>query len=221
MPGSLEIDVIVSEPFYENTYIVNPAGESKCIVFDPGMQPELILDRLRERSLEPEVILLTHGHIDHIAGCEALKAEYPTVPIVIGAGDARMLSDPLLNMSAMLGMSITSPPADMLLHEGQQIEAIGMTWDVLEIPGHSPGHIVYILNDADPPIVFGGDVLFRLGIGRFDFPGCDGRELLKGIKEKLYELPPDTVVYPGHNEPTTIGYEKANNPYTTGQVRLF
>jgi glyoxylase-like metal-dependent hydrolase (beta-lactamase superfamily II) len=221
MAKELQIDIVVSEPFAENSYIVNRPGDKKCFVIDPGFDPEEIIRRIHERQLELEVILLTHGHADHIAGCAAMKEEFPSAPLVIGAGDANMLTDPLANLSALGGMEVISPPADILLQPGQTVKAIDLMWEVREIPGHSPGHIVYIWHEGEPPVVFGGDVLFQGSVGRADFPGGDGPLLIKGIKTKLYDLPDDTVVFPGHGEPTTVGIEKETNPFTTGRVRIY
>lgn len=220
MVDRLEVDVVVSAPFEENTYIVSRPGEGRCFVVDPGFEPEEIVRRLQLRNLELEAILLTHGHVDHIAGNAYLKDEYPSAPLIIGKGDARMLTDSLLNLSALGGASVTSPPADVLVHDGQNLEVIGLTFEVREIPGHSPGHVVFVWRSGRPPICFGGDVLFRGSVGRFDFPGSDGAALLNGIRAKLYDLPEDTIVYPGHGEPTTVGIEKATNPFTSGRFVL-
>lgn len=216
MPITLQIEMIVSQPFYENSYIIRVADDPRCFVVDPGFEPDLILDRIDELGLSVEAILNTHGHVDHIAGNAAIKERFPDAPLIIGAKDAVMLTDPFANLSRLGGMEVISPPADILVHEGQQVELLGMTWDVLEIPGHSPGHVVYLWRQGQPPIVLGGDVLFQGSVGRFDFPGGDGELLLEGIRTKLYTLPDETVVYPGHGQPTSVGDEKATNPFTRG-----
>jgi glyoxylase-like metal-dependent hydrolase (beta-lactamase superfamily II) len=199
-------------PFAENTYIVWLQGRDDCLVIDPGLEPDLILDFLRGRGLTPAALLNTHGHGDHIGGNEALKAAYPGVPLLIGAGDAPLLTDPMLNVSGLFGTPITSPPADRTLTEGERVEAAGVALEVLEIPGHSPGHVVFLYR-SQPLVVFGGDVLFRGGIGRTDFPGGNFETLADGIHRKLFTLPDDTVVYPGHGEPTRVGWEKHHNPF--------
>ncbi len=221
MSDHLDIRTIVSQPFEENSYVVSVPGGSKCFVIDPGFDPDSILDCMAEDSLSLEAILLTHGHADHIAGCAAMKEVFPSAPIIIGVGDARMLTDPLMNLSALGGMKVVSPPADHLVNEGQPLEVLGLEWDVREIPGHSLGHVVYVWRSGKPTIVFGGDVLFRGSIGRFDFPGGDGQKLIDGIRNKLYTLPDDTRIYPGHGEPTTVGLEKRTNPFTREGASLF
>src|SRR5262249_5913115 len=126
------------------------------------------------------------------------------------------LTDANANLSAPFGMPITSPPADRVVREGEPIDAAGIMLEVLEVPGHSPGHVVYLWR-GDPSILFGGDVLFRGGIGRDDFPGSEGPLLFEGIRSKLYRLPPNTVVYPGHGPVTTIGHEKRTNPFVRAE----
>jgi hydroxyacylglutathione hydrolase len=113
-------------------------------------------------------------------------------------------------------MPIVSPPADRTVREGDVVEAAGLRLEVLEIPGHSPGHVVFVYR-ATPTLVLGGDVLFRGSIGRSDFPGGSLDALLAGIRAKLFTLPPDTVVYPGHGPVTTVGHERRSNPYVGGR----
>jgi glyoxylase-like metal-dependent hydrolase (beta-lactamase superfamily II) len=208
----LEIHTIVSQPFGENTYVVWQQGRDDCVVIDPGLEPELILGFLERQGKTPAALLNTHGHGDHIGGNGTLKIAYPEAPLIIGAAEARLLTDANANLSAPFGMPIVSPPADRLVREGDVVEAAGLRLEVLDVPGHSPGHVVFVYR-GEPVIVFGGDVLFREGIGRYDFPGSDGRLLFDGIRSKLFTLPADTVVYPGHGPATTIGHEKRANPF--------
>jgi glyoxylase-like metal-dependent hydrolase (beta-lactamase superfamily II) len=210
---SVQIVTIESAPFAENSYVLWQDGSRTAVVIDPGFEPEVILDVLTERELTLAAILCTHGHVDHIAGNATLKQHYPSAPIIIGHGDAPMLTDPMLNLSGVFGFDIVSPPADQTVRDGEQLTLAGLTWLVREIPGHSPGHVVYILQEVTPPWVLGGDVLFRGSIGRTDFPGGDYHALVTGIRRVLWPLPPDTVVYPGHGPTTTIGHEQRTNPF--------
>jgi glyoxylase-like metal-dependent hydrolase (beta-lactamase superfamily II) len=212
MMTELRVHTLVSMPFEENTYVVRRAGSSDCVVIDPGLQPDSIEDYLREQGLSLRAILNTHGHADHIGGNEAMKQFAPDAPLIIGQGDARMLTDAEANLSAPFGLPITSPPADRTVKEGDTVEAAGLVFGVLDIPGHSPGHVVFV-HEGIPVQVFGGDVLFRGSIGRYDFPGGDGSLLLEGIRRKLFTLPEDTVVYPGHGPVTTVGHEMRTNPF--------
>jgi glyoxylase-like metal-dependent hydrolase (beta-lactamase superfamily II) len=209
---SLQVRTLVSQLFAENTYVVWLEGRSDALVIDPGLEPELILEYLAEQGLRPAAILNTHGHADHIAGNEALKRAFPDAPLLIGKGDEVMLSDAEANLSAFFDAPLTSPPADRTVVEGDILEFAGLQLEVLEIPGHSPGHVVFLWRGT-PHHVFGGDVLFRGSIGRFDFPGGNGQLLVEGIRKKLFTLPGDTVVYPGHGPVTTIAHEKRTNPY--------
>jgi glyoxylase-like metal-dependent hydrolase (beta-lactamase superfamily II) len=208
----LQIRTIESMPFQENTYVVWRPDRREALVIDPGLEPDLVLDCIREEQLTPAAILNTHGHGDHIGGNAALKEAFPLAPLIIGANEEKLLSDPEANLSAPFGTPIVSPPADQLVKEGDVLEIAGIRLEVLDVPGHSPGHVAFVYRD-DPCLVFGGDVLFRGSIGRYDFPGSNGRLLMEGIRDKLFHLPADTVVYPGHGPVTTIAHEKRTNPF--------
>lgn len=212
MSDPLNIHAIVSMPFEENTYVVWLPDRRDAVVIDPGLEPEAILGFLREKQLSVGAILNTHGHADHIGGNGALKEAFPDAPIIIGANEVHMLGDAEANMSAPFGMPITSPPADDTVREGDTLEVAGISLEVLDLPGHSPGHVVFLYRDH-PCVLFGGDVLFRGSVGRTDFPGCDGKVFLEGIRTKILTLPEDTKVYSGHGPVTTIGREKITNPF--------
>ena len=133
--------------------------------------------------------------------------------MAIGAQDADKLTDAELNLSAAYGFPITSPPADTLLKEPEVYTAAGFRLRVLDTPGHSIGHVVFVWEDADPVVVFGGDVLFQGSVGRTDFPDGSFEQLAESIHQKLFTLPDDTIVLPGHGPKTTIGIEKTSNPF--------
>jgi glyoxylase-like metal-dependent hydrolase (beta-lactamase superfamily II) len=212
----MQIQTIVSMPFAENTYILWREGRSDAVIVDPGLEPGLILELLKQRQLTAAAILNTHGHADHIAGNGALKQAFPGAPLIIGANDAMMLSDPAANLSLMYGFEIVSPPAEQTVNEGDQLSLAGIAFEVLDIPGHSPGHVAFVVRE-EPMVVLGGDVLFRGSIGRTDMPGGSFEQLADGIRRKLYTLPDSTVVYPGHGPVTKIGHEKRTNPFVNGE----
>jgi glyoxylase-like metal-dependent hydrolase (beta-lactamase superfamily II) len=209
----IELTTIESQPFAENTYIAHFSGRDDCLIVDPGLEPDKILDHLDRAQLAPAAILNTHGHSDHIAGNAALKARWPECPLVIGAGDADKLADPVKNLSAPFGLQLISPEADTLVREGQSYQAAGLDLHVLEVPGHSCGHVVFVWKGGSPWIVFAGDVLFAGSVGRTDFPDGSFRQLARAIQDKLFTLPDDTRVLPGHGPPTTIGEERRFNPF--------
>jgi glyoxylase-like metal-dependent hydrolase (beta-lactamase superfamily II) len=207
------IDVIESAPFGQLAYVLWSPGRSDAVVIDPGFDVETILALLKEGDRSPAAILNTHGHVDHIAGNAALKDAYPDAPLIIGRREAPLLNDPQRNLSSPFGTPVSSPPPDRLVDEGDRLELAGFAFEVREIPGHSPGSVVYICRGAAPAFVFGGDVLFPGSVGRSDFPGGDHLTLMAGIVDKLLTLPDDTKVYPGHGGVTTIGAEKQSNAW--------
>ncbi len=212
-PKKMQLATILSIPFEENAYVARIEGRSDCLVVDPGLEPEKILDYLDSQRLVPAAILNTHGHSDHIAGNAALKERWPDCPLVIGSAEAPKLTDPMLNLSATFGAEVTSPPADVTVDDGETYSAAGFDLEVLAIPGHSAGHVVYLCSDHNPPVAFVGDVIFAGSIGRTDFPDGDFSQLQTGIHTKLFTLPDETQLFCGHGEPTTVGQEKRYNPF--------
>jgi glyoxylase-like metal-dependent hydrolase (beta-lactamase superfamily II) len=212
-PPKILLATIVSDPFQENTYITHLDGRSDCLVVDPGLEPEKILDHLTTHQLTPAAILITHGHSDHIAGNGALKRRWPDCPIVIGAADAPKLTDPVLNLSAGFGFRLASPPADVIVNDGDMYRAAGLELKVLAIPGHSAGHVVYLWQGGTPALAFVGDVIFAGSVGRTDFPDGNFQQLARGIRDKLFTLPDATLLYSGHGPATTVGRERRSNPF--------
>lgn len=211
--GTVEITSVESQPFAENTYILAVEGTQECLVVDPGFEPNKIFDELSRLNLTPAVILNTHGHSDHIAGNTPVKERWPDAPLVIGKNDAPKLTDPTLNLSAMFGGNLVSCPADQTVDEGDEISFAGIQMEVLDTPGHSIGHVIFVVKQVQPWIVIGGDVLFAGSIGRTDFPDGSFEQLKDAIHKKMFVLPEDTIVLPGHGPSTTIGHEKRTNPF--------
>ncbi|MEM9184944.1 MAG: MBL fold metallo-hydrolase [Planctomycetota bacterium] len=209
----LRVESIVSVPFQENTFVFWIEGKPECFIVDPGMQPKKIVELVEAHGLTPEAVLLTHGHSDHIFGNQAMKDRWPDVPLVIGHGDAYKLTDPEANLSAGFGFPLITPTADRTVAEGAEQVLAGVPIRVLETPGHSAGHVAFVAEHGGQTHVISGDVLFRGGVGRTDFFDGDTEQLLESIREKLFPLPDDAVVYPGHGPTTTIGFEREHNPF--------
>ena len=210
----IRVATVVSRPFQENTFVAWLVGRTDCLVIDPGLEPDRIMELLDDEQLIPAAILNTHGHSDHIAGNRAMKDRWPDCPLVIGEHETAKLADPRLNLSADFGIALVSPPADATVRDGEIYRTAGFDLLVREIPGHSSGHVVFIWQAGLPPLVFGGDVLFAGSVGRTDeMVGGNFGQLSSGIREKLFILPDDTIVFPGHGPATTIGEEKRSNPF--------
>ena len=209
----VRVECVESAPFAENSYVVWTQGAAEGFVIDPGFDPDAVAGMLERNRLTLAAVVCTHGHVDHIAGNAELKRRFPAAPILIGRGDAPMLTDPALNLSGNWGFHVVSPPADRPLDDGERITVAGIELEVRAIPGHSPGHVVFVLHGERPPVVLGGDVLFAGSVGRTDFPGGSFEQLKRGIHAKLFDLPDEAVVFPGHGPPTTVGEEKRGNPF--------
>ncbi len=209
----MEIRVVVSAAFQQNTYVAWRPGREDCLVIDPGLEPEKIIECLEGEQLSPAAILNTHGHSDHIGGNESLKKKWPDSPLVIGEDEVEKLSDPAQNLSAMLGANLVSPPADHTVADDDIYSAAGFEIKVSAIPGHSAGHVVFAVQGQTPGVVFVGDVIFQGSIGRTDFPDGDFAQLAAGIKTKLFVLPDETVLLSGHGPATTVGEERRTNPF--------
>jgi hydroxyacylglutathione hydrolase len=205
--------IVTSLPFEQNTYIASFAGSNECVVIDPGFEPAKILKQLDDHRLTPTAMLITHGHYDHIGGNAVLKQRWPHCQIAIGAPDATKLSNPQENLSGIFGAPLTSPPADVILNDGDTYEAAGFVLSVRMIPGHSIGHVAYIWEGQKPVIAWVGDIIFANSVGRTDFPDGNMHQLITGIRSKLFPLPDDTIMYPGHGPATTVGREKSHNPF--------
>ena len=192
-----------------NCYIAHNEEDNTCLVIDPGDEGEKLKEILDSHEFKVQGILLTHGHSDHIGAVQALVEAYQ-IPVYIHKRDAEYLTNPEVNLSAYSGHSITVDVGDVhYVKEGDTISLGDMTFTVIETPGHTPGGVCYYTKGT----LFAGDTLFQGSVGRTDFPNGDFEQLSKAIREKLYILPDDTKVYPGHGGQTTIGDEKQSNPF--------
>jgi len=208
----MNVERLVVGPLEANCYVVTD-GTGEGIVIDPGGQPETILAAIKRLKANIKYIILTHGHLDHAVGLPQVKASAGAL-VALHSDDIPLLNDRTL--SAWLGMSLPRmPPPDIKLQDWQEIRAGELSLTVLHTPGHTPGGIC-LLGEG---VLFSGDTLFQNSIGRADLPGGDQDTLTQNIQTRLMILPDDTIVYPGHGPPTTIGQERRYNPFLQGEDR--
>lgn len=191
-----------------NCYVIGCEETKEAMVIDPGGNPRGIINLLDQKGYKLKYIVNTHGHIDHIAGNEGLR-EATGATLAIHKADAEMLTNPMLNLSQMMGKPVAHEPAELLLNEGDVLEVGNIKLKVIHTPGHTKGSICLLAENK----LFAGDTLFEGSIGRTDFPGGSFEDLNNAVKTKLFTLPDNTHVYCGHGPITTIGYEKKSNPF--------
>lgn len=206
--GKLQVNSRVIGMIGTNCYLVFQQETREAVVIDPAENAPFILNWCKELQVTPVAVLLTHGHGDHIGGVEDLLRAF-RVPVYAGKEEEALLKDPYLNLSADFGQAVSIKDA-VLLEDGQELDLLGCTWKVLATPGHTRGSVCYYLEEEK--LLFSGDTLFCESYGRTDFPTGSSRELMRSIQEKLFVLPDEVKVYPGHESDTTIGHEKRYNP---------
>ena len=194
---------------WANGYLLWDDETGEAMVIDPDLTGGLLINMLRSRGLSLTAILLTHGHFDHIASVGELKTLYPEAKIHIHELDADKLTEAEKNLSTWQGREITAPAAEVLLADGDSIALGAESLRVIHTPGHTAGSVCYYVEGR----LFSGDTLFSMSVGRWDFPGGDGKALIANINEKLMILPDQTQVFPGHGPATSIGAERLGNPY--------
>jgi glyoxylase-like metal-dependent hydrolase (beta-lactamase superfamily II) len=213
---SLEVEMLTVGPVAENCFIVRQEGSGRALIVDPGEEPERILAALGETGAEAEAILITHCHFDHI-GAVAPVADATGAPVYCPRIEVPVLADIMAFVPWEGFGPFESYEADETVGGGETLELAGLELDVVFTPGHSPGHVTYSVRGEDA--LFSGDVLFQGSVGRVDLPGGDGPTLLASIGNLLDSHPDETTVYPGHMGLTTLGAERASNPFLTSLVR--
>lgn len=189
-------------------YLINDETK-ECLIVDPGECPDKLLNRITMMEYKPIGILLTHGHFDHIRGVERMRKEYD-IPVYAYEKERTLLEDPMMNVSAYYGPSCVVKDVNYL-KDNEELELAGCKIKVLATPGHTVGGCCYYVEEDN--ILFSGDTLFCCSVGRSDFPTGNFAQMEQAIRERLFVLPDETIVYPGHMEETSIAYEKKNNPF--------
>lgn len=203
------IKSFLSGPLAVNCYVAADEATKKAFIVDPGGHNVNMVNYCKENNFDVEYIILTHGHGDHIGGVKACKEEFSNAKLIACIHEKIMLADPNQNMSIMTGGTPIALAANHYVTDGETLEVGNMTLKFLHTPGHTPGGMCIVVGN----VVFSGDTLFQQSIGRTDFPGSSYAAIKDSILNKLYTLPDDTTVLPGHMGSTTIGFEKENNPF--------
>jgi glyoxylase-like metal-dependent hydrolase (beta-lactamase superfamily II) len=200
-------------PFLARSVIMEAEDGGAAALVDPGFDAEILIAELTRRRVPVTAIVLTHAHIDHAYGAAEAKAAFPAAPVLLHRDDLQLFRN-LAMQATMFGFPAPAPvDVDGHLEDGARLEIGGETVVVRHAPGHSPGHVVLLVEHSRPPIAVVGDVLFAGSIGRTDLWGGSLPTLERSIREVLYRLPGDTRVVPGHGPDTTIATEMATNPF--------
>ena len=212
-PTAIELEVrgVVVGLFQENCWIVGSRRRGEAVVIDPGDEPEEILALARDMGVKITRVLASHAHLDHIMAARDI-VEATGAPFLLHAEDVGIAENMPLSARMWLGHDVApAPTPDAFPVDGQDIEVAGVTLRVIHTPGHTPGSLS--LYAADARLLFSGDTLFRESIGRTDLPGGNTETIMASIRQRLYSLPDDTRVLPGHMQETTIGHEREHNPF--------
>ena len=210
----MKIEFRTVGPFVENSYLVVDDQAGRAVFVDPGDEPDALIEMGEASGAEIDAIWLTHAHIDHIGAIAGVRRRWP-VPVFMHPRDT-VVFERAGEVARMYGISFDKPDApDIDLAEGQQVGVGSLRFEVMHMPGHAPGLVVFV----GEGVMIGGDLLFAGSIGRTDLPFCDPQAMARSL-ERLSTLDPNLVVWPGHGPDTTIGRELETNPFLTGVARL-
>lgn len=211
----LKIESAVLLPVYAtNTWLLYDDSSHEALIIDPSAPSPDFRKRIESLGLKPKMVINTHGHGDHIGGNSYFADAYG-IPVAIHAEDAPMLTDNRKNMSEYMGIALRLDSPEVILNDGDIIELGIYKVKVIHTPGHTPGGICLLAEKY----LISGDTLFQQSIGRTDLPRGSHSQIISSIKDKLYRLDDDTLVFPGHGPTTAIGLEKANNPFVRWEIR--
>ena len=194
-----------------NCFTIINEDTKEAIMIDASGNPKHLLEDIVIAEAKPVAILLTHAHFDHIDAVDMIRSEFPDIEVIIGKNDEELMGNPNLNLSMAFMGDPVSVKADRTVNDGEVINLIGIRIECIEVPGHTKGGMCYYMPELST--LFDGDTLFHGSVGRSDFPTGDSQLLLDSIRGKLFTLPDETKVFPGHDSETTIGWEKENNMF--------
>ena len=205
----MKIEKFVLGSMATNCYLIVNEETKELVIIDPATCPDYVVSHIKSNGYIPKAIFLTHSHFDHVMGIDGWVKEFD-IPVYLHEEEKKLLSDPELNLSGLFGTSYSYSDVQCL-KDGQQLTIAGLTFKVIHTPGHTCGGCCYYCEEEG--ILISGDTLFYQSVGRSDFPTGSMGTLVRSIKEKLFCLPDDVIVYPGHDDATCIGDEKKYNPF--------
>ncbi|MCL2485563.1 MAG: MBL fold metallo-hydrolase [Endomicrobia bacterium] len=210
----IKVKKIISGRLEINCYIVYDSETLHAVIVDPGEDGDKVIKTVEENGFKPEMLINTHGHFDHILSDEQIRKKF-NIPLAAHKDEVEMLSDPNRNASGILGYSLSVSAPEIILEDNQEVKLSFASFKVIHTPGHTKGGICLLFDD----FIITGDTLFAGTIGRTDFPGGNYGEMMKSL-EKIKNLKPSLVIYPGHASQTTLANELRHNPYLKGNYEL-